>query len=89
VRLSVRGDIGPRHAKQNTAREMGNAAVISDERRGTPDARHALMKRYDRLSVLASPKEDAERCDAEHNERENLTRVHLTCRDLCGAAATP
>ena len=43
-----------------------------------PDARRTLMKRSVRLSVLASPEEDAERCHAEHNERENLARVHLT-----------
>jgi len=65
-----------------TAKNTTSAEEIRDTR-ATP------MKPSDRISVTASPGEDTQHNDGEHDKREDLSSVHLTCLYWLGAASTP
>lgn len=92
-----RGGVRPRHPAREVVavgghlhpsryRSLGCKDATSA---GRPDARSILMERNDLISVTASPGEDTQHDDAEREEREDLTNVHLICLYSFGAAASP
>lgn len=48
--------------------------------------RHTPTKRNDLNSVAVPPSKDTQHDDAEHEEREDFTKFHLTSLYSCGAA---